>query len=71
VRLDFITKGKLTENGHIESFNGKLRDECLNENWFLSLDDARAKIEAYRIDYNEVRSHSSLDNQTPKELARN
>jgi putative transposase len=70
VRLDFITKGKPTENGHIESFNGKFRDECLNENWFLSLDDARAKIEAYRIDYNEVRPHSSLDNQTPKEFAR-
>ena len=68
VKLDFITKGKPTENGHIESFNGKFRDECLNENWFVSLDDARAKIEAYRIDYNEVRPHSSLDNLTPREF---
>jgi hypothetical protein len=48
-----------------ESFNGKFRDECLNENWFLSLDDAKRKIEAYRVDYNEVRPHSSLDNLTP------
>jgi putative transposase len=70
VRLDFITKGRPTENGHIESFNGKFRDECLNENWFISLDDARQKVEAYRIDYNEVRPHSSLDNKTPNEFAR-
>jgi hypothetical protein len=70
VRLDFITKGKPTENGHIESFNGKFRDECLNENWFISLDDVRRKVEAYRVDYNEVRPHSSLDNQTPMEFAR-
>ena len=70
VRLDFITKGKPTENGHIESFNGKFRDECLSENWFTSLDDARTKVEAYRVDYNEVRPHSSLDNMTPREFAR-
>lgn len=70
VRLDFITKGKPTENGHIESFNGKFRDECLSENWFISLDDARRKVEEYRIDYNEVRPHSSLDNKTPNEFAR-
>jgi putative transposase len=70
IKLDFIRPGKPTENGHIESFNGKFRDECLNENWFLSLDDARRKIEAYRVDYNEVRPHSSLDNQTPNEFAR-
>jgi putative transposase len=70
VRLDFITKGKPTENGHIESFNGKFRDECLNENWFISLDDVRRKVEAYRIDYNEVRPHSALDNRTPNEFAR-
>jgi putative transposase len=69
IKLDFIRPGKPTENGHIESFNGKFRDECLNENWFISLDDARRKIEAYRIDYNEVRPHSSLDNQTPIEFA--
>jgi len=70
VRLDFITKGKPTENGHIESFNGKFRDECLSENWFISLDDARRKVEAYRVDYNEVRPHSALDNRTPTEFAR-
>ena len=70
VRLDFITKGKPTENGHIESFNGKFRDECLNENWFISLDDVRRKVEAYRVDYNEVRPHSSLDNRTQNEFAR-
>jgi putative transposase len=70
IKLDFIRPGKPTDNGHIESFNGKFRDECLNENWFLNLDDAKRKIEAYRIDYNEVRPHSSLDNQTPMEFAR-
>ncbi|GEJ58427.1 hypothetical protein AMYX_31680 [Anaeromyxobacter diazotrophicus] len=69
IKLDFICPGKPTENGHIESFNGKFRDECLNENWFLHLDDARRKIEAYRIDYNEVRPHSSLDNMTPMQFA--
>ena len=70
IKLDFIRPGKPTDNGHIESFNGKFRDECLNENWFLNLDDAKRKIEAYRVDYNEVRPHSSLDNQTPMEFAR-
>jgi putative transposase len=70
IKLDFIRPGKPVENAHIESFNGKFRDECLNENWFVNLSDARAKIEAYRIDYNEVRPHSSLDNLTPKEFAR-
>jgi putative transposase len=70
VRLDFITKGRPTENGHIESFNGKFRDECLNENWFVGLEDASAKIEAYRIDYNEVRPHCSPDNETPAEFTR-
>ncbi|ABC82580.1 Integrase [Anaeromyxobacter dehalogenans 2CP-C] len=70
IKLDFITPGKPTENGHIESFNGKFRDECLNENWFISLDDARRKFEVFRVDYNEVRPHSSLDNQTPNGFAR-
>jgi putative transposase len=69
IKLDFIRPGKPTDNGYIESFNGKFRDERLNENWFLSLDDAKAKIEAYRVDYNHVRPHSSLDNQTPIEFA--
>jgi putative transposase len=58
------------ENGHIESFDGPLRDECLNVMQFMSLDDARAKIEAWRIDYNAHRPHSSLGNLTPSEFAR-
>ena len=58
------------ENGHIESFNGRLRDECLNVHQFLSLDDARQKIEAWRMDYNLQRPHSSLGHLTPREFAR-
>lgn len=69
VTLDFITPGKPVENAYIESFNGKFRDECLNQHWFVSLADARFHIERYRIDYNEVRPHSSLENQTPAEFA--
>jgi putative transposase len=70
VKLDFIHPGKPTENGHIESFNGRLRDECLNVTQFLSIEDARAKIEAWRIDYNAHRPHSSLGNLTPNEFVR-
>ncbi len=70
VGLHFIRPGKPVENAYIESFNGKLRDECLNENWFTDLDDARSKIEAWRTDYNDVRPHSSLDNRTPTEFAK-
>ena len=70
VRLNFIRPGKPVENAFIESFNGKLRDECLNENRFLSLQQARQIIETWRIDYNEVRPHSSLNNLTPEEFAR-
>jgi putative transposase len=69
VTLDFSRPGKPTDNPHIESFNGSFRDECLNLNWFLSLDDARKKIEAWRIDYNEYRPHSSLADKTPKQFA--
>jgi putative transposase len=65
VELDFTTPGKPTENGHIESFNGKFRDECLSQEWFVSLADARRIIEAWRIDYNTVRPHSALGNLTP------
>ena len=68
VVLDFSRPGKPTDNPFIESFNGSFRDECLNTNWFLSMDDARAKIEAWRIDYNEYRPHSSLSNLTPNEF---
>ena len=67
LKLDFIRPGKPSENGHIESFNGKLRDECLNANQFLSIDDARSKIEAWRTDYNLRRPHSSLGHLTPNE----
>jgi putative transposase len=69
VLLDFIQPGKPVENAFIESFNGKFRDECLEQHWFLDLADARRLIEAYRQDYNEVRPHSSLGNATPAEFA--
>lgn len=65
VTLDFSRPGKPTDNALIESFNGSLRDECLNAHWFLSVDDARKKIEAWRKDYNGFRPHSSLGNLTP------
>jgi len=70
VKLDFSRPGKPTDNALIESFNGRFRQECLNEHWFLSLDDARQKVEAWRRDYNERRPHSSLGNVTPSEFAR-
>ena len=69
VELHFIEPGKPTQNAHIESFNGKFRDECLNENWFMSWEEARMKIEAWRRDYNQVRPHSALGYQTPEEFA--
>ena len=69
VKLDFSRPGKPTDNPFIESFNGKLRAECLNENWFLSLADARDKIEQWQDDYNRHRPHSSLGDLTPVEFA--
>jgi putative transposase len=69
VALHFIEPGKPVQNAFIESFNGKFRDECLNQNWFVSLEDARRIIEAWRADYNAVRPHSSLGYQTPEEYA--
>jgi putative transposase len=69
VTLDFSRPGKPTDNAFVESFNGRLRDECLNAHWFLSLADARAKIEAWRRDYNESRPHMSLGWLTPVEYA--
>jgi putative transposase len=69
VVLSFSRPGKPVDNAFVESFNGSFRDECLNVNWFLSLDDARDKIEAWRRDYNEFRPHSSLGNMTPSEFA--
>lgn len=70
VRLQFIRPGKPVENAFIESFNGKFRDECLNEHWFTGLNDARFTIEAWRLDYNHVRPHSSLGDMTPASYAR-
>ena len=69
VKLDFSRPGKPTDNAFIESFNARFRQECLNEHWFLTLDDARQKIEAWRRDYNENRPHSSLGNVAPAEFA--
>jgi len=68
VKLHFIEPGKPVQNAFIESFNGKMRDECLNEHWFTSLGEARETIEVWRRDYNEVRPHSSLGNRTPQEF---
>ncbi len=70
VHLRFIQPGKPQQNGFVESFNGKLRDECLNEHWFTTLYDARQKVEAWRVEYNRERPHSSLGNQTPEEFRR-
>ena len=70
VRLEFIQPGKPVQNAFVESFNGRLRDECLNVNWFTSLGDARRKIGSWRRDYNEQRPHSSLAYMAPVEFAR-
>jgi putative transposase len=70
VKLDFSRRGKPTDNATIESFNGRLRDECLNEHWFESLADAEEKIDAWRWDYNEHRPHRSLQGLSPGEFAR-
>jgi len=69
VRLNFIQPGKPVQNAFVESFNGKFRDECLSEHWFLSLWDARQAIETWRREYNEQRPHSALGQQTPREFA--
>jgi len=69
VKLNFIRPGKPIENAFVESFIGRMRDECLNTNWFLSLKHARDVIEEWGRDYNEVRPHSSLKGATPKEYA--
>ncbi len=69
ITLQFIRPGKPIENCFIESFNGRLRDECLNESWFVDLADAQRTIEAWRIAYNTARPHSALDNRTPSEFA--
>ncbi len=70
VKMDFSRLGKLTDNPFIESFNGSLRDECLNIHWFLSLEDAQEKLDRWRSEYNHERPHSSLNNMTPAEFIR-
>lgn len=70
VSLDFTRPGKPTDNGLCESFNGRLRDECLNVTEFTSIEHAKAHIEAWRIDYNEHRPHSALGHLTPSEYAK-
>lgn len=70
VALHFITPGRPMENGYIESFHGKFREECLNEQWFLTLEDARETIESWRIDYNQARPHSALGYRTPEEFSK-
>lgn len=70
VVLDFSRPGKPVDNAYIESFNGSFRDECLNTHWFMSLDDAREKIETWRRDYNGLRPHSALGNMTPEEYVK-
>jgi len=69
IQLIHIQPGRPMQNGHVESFNGRLRDECLNANWFRNLIDARAKIAAWRDEYNGERPHSSLGYRTPNEFA--
>lgn len=68
VTLHFIDRGKPVQNAFIESFNGRLRDECLNQHWFLNLNDARSIITAWKEDYNRERPHSSLGYRTPEEF---
>lgn len=68
VRLRFIDPGKPSQNGFVESFNGRFRDECLDQAWFTGLADARATVEGWRVDYNGRRPHSALGYRTPEPL---
>jgi putative transposase len=68
VKLDFSRPGKPTDNAYIESFNARFRLECLNEYWFMSLEDAREKIEKWREEYNRFRPHSALGDLTPQQF---
>ena len=68
--LEYSRPGTPTDNAYIESFNGSFRDECLNTNWFMSLEDAKDKIERWKNDYNELRPHSALTCITPVDFAR-
>jgi len=70
VELKFIQPGKPNQNAYCESFNARLRDECLNVNWFMNLQDAKARIESWRKEFNEDRPHSSLQNMSPNMFAK-
>jgi putative transposase len=70
VRLRFIEPGKPSQNGFVESFHGRLRDECLDRHWFVGLADARQTVEAWRLDYNRARPHSALGYRPPEEFRR-
>jgi putative transposase len=70
VRIDFSRPGKPTDNCYVETFNGSLRDECLNVHWFETLDQAREIIEAWRRDYNESRPHMALAEVAPSDFSR-
>jgi len=67
VEIHFIDKGKPMQNAFVESFNGKFRDECLNEEWFISMNEARKRISAWTYEYNSERVHSGLNGLTPYE----
>jgi integrase-like protein len=71
VQLDFIRPGKPVENSYIESFNGRLRDECLNVETFFDLSDVREKLARWQLDYNQVRPHSALADRSPAEFVHN
>ena len=71
VTLHFIQPGKPVQNAFVESFNGKFRDECLNEHWFVALLEAQVVIETWRREYNEERTHSTIGNMTPMEFIQN
>jgi putative transposase len=70
VTLDYSRPGKPTDNPYVESFNGSFRDECLNVNWFMTLDDAQEKISIWQEDYNHFRTHSSIGGLTPNEFVK-
>jgi putative transposase len=70
VSLIHIQPGRPMQNGHVESFHGRLRDECLNANWFRNFDHIRSVLEDWRVEYNEDRPHSALDYRTPREFRR-
>lgn len=68
VVLDFSRPGKPMDNAFIEAFNGRLRSECLDAHWFMRLPDAKEKLEAWRVDYNQPRPHSAIGNKAPQAL---